>query len=130
MVREFEVYTPDMGLVNISSQISEAVKSIGIQEGICLIFVPHTTAGLTINEGVDPSVAADILAGLDELVPRLPYSHAEGNSPAHIKASLIGASVTVPVTDGELYLGPWQGIFLCEFDGPRLRSVRVNCVGA
>ncbi|MBP2649725.1 MAG: hypothetical protein H6Q74_550 [Firmicutes bacterium] len=130
MVQEFEVCTCEEGMVNISEKIADALKKIGIREGICLIFVPHTTAGITINEATDCDVSKDILAGLDALTPHLGYKHAEGNSLAHIKASLIGSSVTIPVTDGKLYLGPWQGVFLCEFDGPRVRKIRVNCVGA
>ncbi|MBP2642781.1 MAG: hypothetical protein H6Q67_668 [Firmicutes bacterium] len=130
MVHEFEVYTSGEGMINITDTISEALDKIGIQEGICLVFVPHTTAGITINEGMDEAVASDIMAGLEASIADLPYQHNEGNSVAHIKSSLIGSSVTVPISGGKLYLGPWQAIFLCEFDGPRMRKIRVNCVGA
>lgn len=129
MIREFQVSTPTEGFVNITRTVADMVKAIGIEAGLCQVFVPHTTAGITINENADPDVVTDMLAGLDNLVPRLPYRHNEGNSQAHIKASLLGSSVSIPVSDGVLYLGTWQGIYLCEFDGPRRRTVCVNCVG-
>jgi secondary thiamine-phosphate synthase enzyme len=100
---------------------------MNVQSGICHVFVPHTTAGLTINEHADPNVTRDIAAQLDSMVPQHShYQHAEGNAPAHIKASLIGSSVTVFVEEQRLVLGTWQGIFLCEFDGPRQRTVLVK----
>jgi secondary thiamine-phosphate synthase enzyme len=99
-------------------------------EGVSYVFVPHTTAGVTINENADPSVVADILAKMSRLAPRDEgYTHSEGNSDAHIKASLMGFSVTIPVSDGRLALGTWQGIYLCEFDGPRTRNVHVQILG-
>jgi len=106
------------------------VAASGIDRGLATVFVPHTTAAVTINENADPSVKYDLLMGLDNLVPAgLPqYRHAEGNSDAHIKASLVGSSVTVIVEKGSLVLGTWQGIFLCEFDGPRTRQVLVQVV--
>lgn len=116
-------------LVDITDQVSQVVSASGIDQGICHVFVPHTTAGLTINENADPTVKSDILNGLDKLVPwRDGYQHAEGNSAAHIKASLMGSSHAILVHNGELRLGTWQGIFLCEFDGPRSRHVWVKVV--
>ncbi len=95
---------------------------------MCTIYVPHTTAGVTINENADPDVRQDMLLALNSLVPdSLPYRHAEGNSPAHVKASLMGSSVQVIIQEGRLVLGTWQGIYLCEFDGPRRRRVFVTC---
>jgi secondary thiamine-phosphate synthase enzyme len=114
-------------LVDLTREIGEIAAASGRREGVCLVFVPHTTAGVTINEHADPDVKADILMALDRIVPdALPYAHAEGNSPAHVKAALVGSSVSVIVEDGRLKLGTWQGIFLCEFDGPRTRQVWVN----
>ena len=110
--------------IDITSIIREAVRVSGTEEGVCVAFCPHTTAGLTINECADPAVAADILSALKGLVPDDgPWAHLEGNSPAHVKASLMGSSVQVLLSDGDLALGTWQGIFLCEFDGPRTRTV-------
>jgi len=116
-------------LIDITETVSRSVRDAGAEDGICLVTCPHTTAGLTVNECVDPSVAEDLLAGLARCVPeRAAWRHAEGNSPAHVKASLIGCSVAVPVHEGRLALGRWQGIFLCEFDGPRTRNVTVQIV--
>jgi secondary thiamine-phosphate synthase enzyme len=114
-------------LIDITREVQGIVTSSGIREGICVVYVPHTTAGVTINEAADPSVKGDILMELDKLVPLHDhYQHGEGNSAAHIKASLLGSSVTLPVTGGTLALGTWQGIYFCEFDGPRRRSVFVQ----
>jgi secondary thiamine-phosphate synthase enzyme len=126
MLQELQIATPAEGFVDITRQVEAALQAAGVRTGLCLIFVAHTTAGITINENADPDVVADMLAGLDKMVPQLAYRHAEGNSPAHIKASLMGSSVSVPVKDGRLYLGTWQGIYLCEFDGPRRRTVAVT----
>ena len=113
-------------LLDITSQVRQIITSAGIQEGICMVYVPHTTAGVTINENADPSVKADILMALDRMVPAsLPYTHAEGNSPAHIKAVLMGSSLHIIISNGNLQLGTWQGIFFCEFDGPRNRKVYI-----
>lgn len=110
--------------IDITQSAREFVVSSGIKGGICFIYVPHTTAGVTINENADPSVKKDIITILKKIVPdSLPYSHSEGNSPAHIKASLVGSSVSLIMENGELVLGTWQGIFFCEFDGPRSRKV-------
>ncbi len=114
-------------LVDITGQVQHAVQANGFRNGVCMVFVPHTTAGVTINENADPAVRADMLMALNKIVPwKDAYQHAEGNSPAHIKASLMGASVMVAVENGRLVLGTWQGIFLCEFDGPRSRRVMLT----
>ena len=113
-------------LVEITAQVEGLVREAGLQEGACLLYVPHTTAGCLINEAADPDVAADILDTLARLVPRQgPYRHFEGNSDAHIQATLVGGSCWVPVEGGRLALGRWQGIFFAEFDGPRRRQVWV-----
>jgi len=113
--------------IDITPNVQQAVSSAGITEGICLVYVPHTTAGLTINEHADPDVTADILMVLRKLVPdSLPYEHGEGNSPAHVKASLLGSSVQGIIENGRLALGTWQGIFFGEFDGPRKRKVYLH----
>jgi len=102
------------------------VEGSGVTDGVCHVFVPHTTAGVTINEGADPDVAADLEAQLGRMVPHeAGYSHAEGNSDSHIKTALIGPACTAPVSGGKLALGTWQAIFLCEWDGPRTRKVEV-----
>jgi secondary thiamine-phosphate synthase enzyme len=115
-------------LVDISRQVQELVSENGVADGSVTLFVPHTTAGITLNENADPAVRSDILADLDRLFPddQPYYRHAERNSAAHMKASLMGSSVTVIVEKGRLVLGPWQGIYLCEFDGPRSRKVRMT----
>jgi len=106
------------------------VKKSGVASGTCLVYVPHTTAGVTVNEGYDPDVAADITAVLAKLVPAgAGYAHSEGNADAHVKASLVGASQTIPVEDGRLALGRWQAVFFCEFDGPRERRCQVTAIG-
>ena len=113
-------------LLDITSRVSELVN---LESGLCIVYCPHPTAGLTINEGADPDVRVDIIAALGRLVPdNVSYKHVEGNSPAHIKASLIGNSLNVLVEDGELKLGTWQSIYLCEFDGPRNRKVFVKFI--
>jgi secondary thiamine-phosphate synthase enzyme len=115
-------------LLEITAEVRACVRDSGISDGVVEVYVPHTTAGVTINENADPTTEADILADLDRLVPwRQPYyRHMEGNSAAHLKASLVGASVRVILQDGRLVLGTWQGIFFCEFDGPRSRKVHVH----
>jgi secondary thiamine-phosphate synthase enzyme len=114
-------------LKDITAEIERVLRASGIQEGLCTVYVPHTTAGVTINENADPTVVRDMLKELEKLVPfHNGYEHREGNSAAHIKASLMGASVQVPVSGGRLLLGTWQGIYFSEFDGPRSRTVLVN----
>jgi secondary thiamine-phosphate synthase enzyme len=113
-------------LVDITERVAEAVARSGVPEGTCHVFVPHTTAGVTINEGADPAVAADVESLLGEIVPKeAAFEHAEGNSDSHIKTVLVGPSCTAPVREGKLALGTWQAIFLCEWDGPRTRRVEV-----
>lgn len=113
--------------IDITSQIREVVRQTGVRDGVCHIFVPHTTAGVTINESADPSVKGDILMVLNKLISdKESYRHLEGNSPAHIKASVMGPQVTVVISGSRLLLGTWQGIFFCEFDGPRSRKVHVK----
>lgn len=124
-----ELKTPIHGFVEITKDVAAVVNKSGVQNGVCHIFVPHTTAGITINENADPDVVADMLDALDNMVPSLSYRHGEGNSIAHVKASLLGASVTVPVINCKIHLGTWQGIYFCEFDGPRRRSVCIQIVG-
>ena len=115
--------------IDITSKVEEIVKKSNISSGICIVYVPHTTAGVTINENADPSVPEDILKILNQVIPwQADYKHLEGNSPAHIKASIIGSSVTVMVENNRLVPGTWQGIFFCEFDGPRNRKVLVKCI--
>ena len=113
--------------VDVTSKVEEVVRDCGVKEGICWLFVPHTTAGITINEGADPSVRRDIITQLDKIVPLGgSYQHREGNSPAHIKASLVGSSEMVLVEEGRLFLGTWQSIYFCEFDGPRRRKLLIK----
>ena len=111
-------------LLDITDQVAKAIRELGLGQGACLLFVPHTTAAITINENADPAVKGDILDALNRLVPTsLAYRHLEGNAHAHIQTSLIGSSVLLPVEDGRPALGTWQGILFCEFDGPRSREV-------
>ena len=117
-------------MVDITGEVQSALRAAGLQDGVCVVFVPHTTAGVTINENADPDVVRDILATLARVVPEHgQYTHSEGNSDAHVKASLMGFSVEVVVEDGRLQLGTWQGIYFCEFDGPRTRQVWVKPIG-
>lgn len=112
---------------DITSKVQEIVRASGVSEGVCHLFVPHTTAGITLNEHADPSVAEDIVDRLAALVPQSGhYRHREGNAPSHIKSSLVGNSVSVFIEGGRLVLGTWQGILFCEFDGPRTRNVLVK----
>ena len=114
---------------DITREIQNVVESSGIESGVCYVFVPHTTAGVTVNEHADPSVAEDIIAKLEALIPQHGnYRHMEGNAPAHIKASLVGNSEALLVEGGELVLGTWQGVFFCEFDGPRNRTLLVRII--
>jgi len=114
-------------MVDITSMVQIEVAKSGVTDGICVVFVPHTTAAVTINEGADPDVCRDIIAKLNRMVPRHEeYRHSEGNSDSHIKASLVGSSVSVLVEGGRLVLGTWQKIFFCEFDGPRSRKAWVK----
>jgi secondary thiamine-phosphate synthase enzyme len=128
MMQTFQVRTSaQTEFIDITRSVQDAVKKTGVEDGICIIFIPHTTAGVTINENADPSVVQDIVMELNKIVPfKDQYRHLEGNSPAHIKASLVGCSQIVFVESGKLVLGTWQGIFFCEFDGPRSRQVHIK----
>jgi secondary thiamine-phosphate synthase enzyme len=128
VVHTFEIKTAkSTELIEITALVKELLNKHGPMDGVCYVYVPHTTAGVTINENADPSVQSDILMVLGKIIrAEEPYRHAEGNSPAHIKASLTGASATVLVESGRLVLGTWQGIYFCEYDGPRRRRVQVK----
>ena len=116
-------------LVDITAEVQAAVREAGIRDGLCMVFVPHTTAAVTINENADPTVKADILKVLNKVIPWDDgYRHGEGNSAAHIKSSLVGASELIAIAGGKLQLGTWQGIFFCEFDGPRRRKVHLHFI--
>ena len=116
--------------LDLTREIQAAVLESGVREGLCHLFVPHTTAALTINENADPSVKSDILMVLNKIISdQEPYRHLEGNSPAHIKASLLGPQLTLMVSSGRLVLGTWQGIYFCEFDGPRTRLLHLKVMG-
>ncbi len=116
-------------LIDITTKVEDAVRSKGFKEGLCMVYCPHTTGAITINESADPSVKEDILMILNQVVPwKAGYRHAEGNSPAHVKSTLVGASELITVEGGRLVLGTWQGIFFCEFDGPRNRKVHVRFI--
>ena len=127
-MEEFSVRTrARTELIDVTAEVGEAVSRTGVESGVCTVFVPHTTAGVTINENADPSVRRDVLKELNKVIPfEDGYAHAEGNSAAHIKASLVGSSVSVPVEGGRLKLGTWQGVYFCEFDGPRRRTVWIQ----
>ncbi len=115
--------------VNITDEVASVISGSGMESGICVVYVPHTTCGITINEAADPAVKSDMVMELGKIVPLNDgYKHFEGNSAAHIKSSLMGFSVTVPVSGGRMTFGIWQGIYLCEFDGPRQRKVYINLV--
>jgi secondary thiamine-phosphate synthase enzyme len=116
-------------LVDITDKVRDAVAQSKVGSGICFVYVPHTTAAVTVNESYDSDVARDIIAALSKLVPhRAGYAHSEGNADAHIKAAMVGSCQAIPVEEGQLALGRWQGIFFCEFDGPRQRRVQVQVI--
>ncbi|MBW2245885.1 MAG: YjbQ family protein [Deltaproteobacteria bacterium] len=116
-------------LIDITSKIQDMVMSAGIDQGLCMLYVPHTTAAITINESADPSVKDDILMIINKIIPwEAGYRHLEGNSPAHIKSTIVGASELIAIDNNRLVLGTWQGIFFCEFDGPRTRKVQVRII--
>jgi secondary thiamine-phosphate synthase enzyme len=122
----------DCALADITAEVRAAVRAAALRSGLVVVFVPHTTAGVTIQENADPDVQRDLLLALENAVPKAPahgrFHHAEGNSDAHVKASLVGSSATLLVRDGDLVLGTWQAIYLCEFDGPRARTVHLEAV--
>jgi secondary thiamine-phosphate synthase enzyme len=116
-------------MIDITAEIRSIIKAENFSNGICMLYVPHTTAGITINEAADPDVRRDILMVLNQMVPwQADYRHMEGNSPAHIKSSLMGASEMVAVENGKIVLGTWQGIFYCDFDGPRTRKLHIKLI--
>ena len=117
-------------ILDITSRVQEAVRTLGVENGAVLLFCPHTTAALTVNEAADPDVREDVNRALAALVPKIPFQHGEGNSPAHFRSALMGPSLVLPVEGGRLALGTWQGIYFCEFDGPRTRSVWVYPLAA
>jgi secondary thiamine-phosphate synthase enzyme len=127
MVYEYTLTTDREGFTNVTREVARAIAQSGVDEGLCAVYCPHTTAGITINENADPDVVRDLLLGLDRAFPdRAEYRHAEGNSRAHLKASCVGSSATVIVRGGKPLLGTWQGIWFCEFDGPRERRFFVK----
>ncbi len=130
MLFDFKLSTPSQGLIDITGEVQEAITESGVNEGFCIVFCPHTTAAVTINENADPDVKSDFVMGLDKAFPDLEgFDHAEGNSDAHIKSSTVGASETIIISGGRLLLGTWQGIYFCEFDGPRNRKFYVKVMG-
>jgi len=130
MIHELKVRTEQqVQLREITWEVQKIVEKSGITEGMALLFVPHTTAAVTINENADPDVVTDMINGLNKLVPQQDnYRHLEGNSAAHIKSSLIGASVQIIIQSGKLLLGTWQGVYFCEFDGPRTRKLLIKLI--
>ncbi|NLW23624.1 MAG: YjbQ family protein [Tissierellia bacterium] len=129
MIYKIESTRPQQ-FIDITDKVEEEVRKSNIQEGVAIVYVPHTTAGVTINENADPDVVRDIISSLDKSFPvHGEYLHFEGNSHAHIKASLMGSSCTVIIKEGKLMLGTWQGIYFCEFDGPRNREFYVKVIG-
>ncbi|MCE5279516.1 MAG: secondary thiamine-phosphate synthase enzyme YjbQ [Planctomycetaceae bacterium] len=129
---QFDVKTADRNhMLDITDRVARVVADSGVKSGSVLVFVPHTTAGVTINENADPDVVHDMLAALDKAIPWRQdfYQHGEGNSAAHVKSSLVGCSATIPIADGRMILGTWQAIYFCEFDGPRTRRVIVTVAG-
>ncbi len=130
MIRHIEVKShARTEFIDITSELGELVRDANVVNGVCHLFVLHTTAGITVNEGADPAVQADITRHLSKLVPLdSRFSHSEGNSDAHVKATLVGTSQTLLIENGKLHLGTWQGVFFCEFDGPRTRRVAVKIV--
>ncbi len=128
MIKQITVKSREqVEFINITAQIKEVVTASGIKDGLVFLFVPHTTAAVTINENADPDVVTDMTNSLDKLIPHQDnYLHYEGNSAAHLKSSLIGASETIAITSGALQLGTWQGIYFCEFDGPRTRKLHIK----
>jgi secondary thiamine-phosphate synthase enzyme len=130
-VKELEVRsTARRQMITITSQVQSSVAELGLSAGLCHVWVPHTTAAVVVNENADPDVARDLIAAYEAMVPTIRFAHAEGNSDAHLMATLLGGSVTLPIRDGRLRLGTWQGIFFVELDGPRTRKVWVSVVAS
>ena len=127
MIFEYKLNPSSQGLVDITSELCEAIKESGVNEGICVVFCPHTTAAVTINENADPDVRSDFVAGMDRIFPDMEiFRHREGNSDAHLKSSAVGASEVIIIRKGKPLLGTWQGVYFCEFDGPRTRKFYVK----
>lgn len=112
-------------IIDVTPKVNQAIRELGLEDGFVVLFCPHTTAALTVNEAADPDVREDVSRALSAQVPKIAFRHAEGNSPAHVRAALMGPSLVLPVEGGKLSLGTWQGVYFCEFDGPRTRSVWV-----
>ncbi len=130
MLFNFQLSTSKEGLIDITAEVTEAIAESGVNEGICIVYCPHTTAAITINENADPDVKTDFISGLDRTFPDLAtFLHAEGNSDAHLKSSVVGASEMIIVAGGKPLLGTWQGVYFCEFDGPRNRKFYVKVMG-
>lgn len=130
MLFNFQLNTSSQGLMDITQEVTEAIKESGVNEGICVVYCPHTTAAITINENADPDVKTDFIAGLDKIFPDFEiFRHVEGNSDAHLKSSAVGASEAIIISGGKPLLGTWQGIYFCEFDGPRKRRFYVKIMG-
>jgi len=131
MLKEFTLQTERNNWTNITPQVLNALRESGTKRGLCVVFCPHTTAGITINENADPDVVKDLIFALEKTYPDRPeFRHAEGNSASHLKASVVGSSATLIVRDGRLLLGTWQGVYFCEFDGPRTRKFFVEIMEA
>ena len=130
MLKEFTLRTERNNWINITPQVLSALRESGAKSGLCMVFCPHTTAGITINENADPDVVTDLIFALEKTYPDRPeFRHAEGNSASHLKASVVGSSATLIVREGSLLLGTWQGVYFCEFDGPRTRRFYVQIQG-
>ncbi len=130
MLREFSLPTAHNNWTDVTDRARETLRESGIRDGICVVYCPHTTAGITINENADPDVVRDLIFALEKTYPdRAEFRHAEGNSAAHLRASAMGSCATIPVGNGRLLLGTWQGIYFCEFDGPRTRRFYVQILG-
>jgi len=130
MRRAFSIRTTGRTEIQlVTDQVKDAVREIGIAEGLCVVYTPHTTAAIAINEDADPDVLTDLTKALEKLVPDVRFKHGEGNSDAHFLSTLVGVSVTIPIENANLLLGRWQGIYFLEFDGPRTRTVSVHVVG-
>ena len=131
MLSSYTLKTGHEGCYDITPAVRETIRKSGTNDGVCIVYCPHTTAGITINENADPDVVKDLLYGLDNAFPdRIEFRHSEGNSAAHLKASCIGSSVTLIVENGAPILGTWQGVYFCEFDGPRERKYHIKVMGS
>ena len=127
---EYSLHTGCQGFIDITGRVQDALQKSGVQDGFAVVYCPHTTAGITINENADPDVVSDLLFALDQIYPDRPeFQHMEGNSAAHLKSSVMGCQTTILIEQGKLVLGTWQGIYFCEFDGPRNRRFFVKIMG-